>query len=33
MSSLDGEASMAQVAGGAMSHQPRSEMRDGMHID
>jgi uncharacterized protein len=33
MSSLEGEARMAQAAAGLKSHQPRSETRDGMRID
>jgi uncharacterized protein len=33
MSSLEGEARMAQAAGERKTHQPRSEVRDGMHID
>ncbi len=33
MSSLEGEARMARAAAGARSHQPRSEIRDGMRID
>src|SRR6185437_3566590 len=33
MSSLEGEARMAQAAGDRKTHQPRSETRDGMRID
>src|ERR1700684_2465118 len=33
MSSLDGEARMAEAAGARKTHQPRSETRDGMQID
>jgi hypothetical protein len=33
MSSLEGEARMAQAAGERKTHQPRSETRDGMRID
>ena len=33
MSSLEGEARMAQAAGDRKTHQPRSEIRDGMRID
>ena len=33
MSSLEGEARMAQAAGARKTHQPRSETRDGMCID
>jgi uncharacterized protein len=33
MSSLEGEARMAQAAGARKTHQPRSEIRDGMCID
>ncbi len=33
MSSLEGEARTAESAGGRKTHQPRSEVRDGMRID
>src|SRR5580658_7664954 len=33
MSSLEGEARMAQAAGERKSLHPRSEIRDGMHVD
>jgi predicted acyl esterase len=33
MSSLEGEARMAQAAGERKTHEPRSETRDGMRID
>jgi predicted acyl esterase len=33
MSSLEGQSRMGQSATGAKSHQPRSEIRDGMRID
>jgi uncharacterized protein len=33
MSSLEGEARMAESAGARKTHQPRSEVRDGMRID
>jgi uncharacterized protein len=33
MSSLEGEARMAESAGARTTHQPRSEVRDGMRID
>ena len=33
MSSMEGEARMAAAAGDRKTHQPRSEIRDGMRID